>query len=43
MPIAFRAVSRPAYEAWLVEAHKKFAQNDDAPKGIRLAAQDAKR
>jgi len=38
MPIAIRAVSRPAYEAWLAEAKKKFAAND-AP--VHVAAGDA--
>lgn len=28
MPIAIRAVSRPDYEKWLIEAKQKFARND---------------
>jgi cytochrome c oxidase subunit 2 len=28
MPIAIRAVSRPDYEKWLIEAKQKFAKND---------------
>jgi cytochrome c oxidase subunit II len=40
MPIVIRAVSRPAYEAWLAEAKKKFA--GDEPK-VRVAAGDAAR
>jgi cytochrome c oxidase subunit 2 len=40
MPIAIRAVSRPDYEKWLVEAKQKFARNDTP---VRVAASDAKR
>jgi cytochrome c oxidase subunit 2 len=41
MPIVVRAVSRPAYEAWLQEAKKKFAANDDAAK-VHVAAGEAR-
>ena len=36
MPIAIRVVSQPAYEAWLQDAKKKYAQNDSGP--VRFAA-----
>ncbi|HXY58221.1 MAG TPA: cytochrome c oxidase subunit II [Methylocystis sp.] len=42
MPLVIRAVSRPAYEAWLQEAKKKFAANDGDAK-LRIAASDAQR
>jgi cytochrome c oxidase subunit 2 len=38
MPIAFRVVSEDAYQAWLVDAKKKFAA---APSAIRVANADA--
>ncbi len=41
MPIVIRAVSRPEYEAWLVEAKQKFA-SDGTPASIRVA-EDARR
>lgn len=37
MPIAFRVVSEPAYEAWLKDSKKKFASADER----RVAAADA--
>jgi cytochrome c oxidase subunit II len=40
MPIVIRAVSRPAYEAWLAEAKKKFAGGES---NVRVAASDAAR
>lgn len=40
MPIVIRAVSRPAYEAWLGEAKKKFAGGESK---VRVAASDAAR
>jgi cytochrome c oxidase subunit II len=40
MPIVIRAVSRPAYEAWLAEAKKKFA---GAESKVRVAASDVAR
>jgi cytochrome c oxidase subunit II len=42
MPLVIRAVSRPAYEAWLQEAKKKFAANDNDAK-LRIASGDAQR
>jgi cytochrome c oxidase subunit 2 len=39
MPIAVRAVSRPEYEKWLVEAKQKFAGNETP---VRVADSDAK-
>jgi cytochrome c oxidase subunit 2 len=42
MPIVIHAVSRPAYEAWLAEAKKKFAKSEaDSP--VRVAVSDAQR
>jgi cytochrome c oxidase subunit 2 len=40
MPIAIRAVSRPDYEKWLIEAKQKFAKNDV---GVRVAQSDGQR
>jgi cytochrome c oxidase subunit 2 len=39
MPIVVRAVSRPEYEKWLVEAKQKFAGNESP---VRVAGNDAK-
>jgi cytochrome c oxidase subunit 2 len=40
MPIAFRVVSQEAYEAWLLDAKKKFARADT---GVDFAAADSAR
>ncbi len=39
MPIAFRVVSQEKYEAWLVDAKKKYASADSA---VELAAHDVR-
>ncbi len=38
MPIEVQAVSKEAFQNWLVEAKKKFAHNDDGDKRVRVAA-----
>ncbi len=40
MPIAIRAVSRPDYDKWLIEAKQKFAKNDV---GVHVAQKDGPR
>jgi cytochrome c oxidase subunit 2 len=42
MPIAVRVVSEQAYTAWLEEAKKKFARNEDMPAATVAAASGAK-
>jgi len=41
MPIAIRVVSQPAYEAWLQDAKKKYADNGPAPVKVADAAPTA--
>jgi cytochrome c oxidase subunit 2 len=37
MPIAFRVVSEQEYAAWLADAKKKFASNDNSPVAVAAA------
>jgi cytochrome c oxidase subunit 2 len=38
MPIKVEAVSKDAFQRWLVDAKKKFAQHDNGSEAVRLAA-----
>jgi cytochrome c oxidase subunit II len=38
MPIKVEAVSKDAFQRWLVDAKKKFAQQDNGTEAVRLAA-----
>ena len=38
MPIKVEAVSKDAFQKWLVDAKTKFARRDDGGAAVRLAA-----
>ena len=41
MPIAFRVVSQPEYEAWLQDAKKKYASNGGSAVSVAANAAPA--
>lgn len=40
MPIQVEAVSKEAFQEWIKQAQEKYARRDDAPRAVRLAAND---
>lgn len=40
MPIQVEAVSKEAFQEWIKQAQEKYARRDDAPRAVRVAAND---